>query len=267
MSNKRSVCFFMAVYGRKKLTRMSIYHMKRVMGEFESRGHSTSGFICCNEDDQGSYAESLGIEYFKVPNKPLGIKFSKMFNHALFKETDYICWMGSNNVHSEDYIQKCIEKIEGPKVVSFGCKKFLVAHADPLKRKTCVFRTRTDFHVCSSMQFYLNYSISNAVNFRTIYAPDQTHNFDGKINHALVDKWGDGVVETISSKEDDCLDIKDETNIHSYDSYIKKAPDIYPFGPSRSVLSKIYPEIKLLDEGYFDLVPDKSAEQEDEPSE
>lgn len=249
----------MAVYGRKELSRMSIYHMKRLIDTFTAAGHPSIGFIACDEEDQGEYAKSLGIEYFRVPNKPLGVKFSKMFTHALFKETDYVCWVGSNNLHSDEYIQKCIDTLSGDKKVTFGTNKFLVANVSKEHQKTCVFHTRHAMHLCSSMQFYLNYSLSRAVNFRHIYAPDQKFNFDGKINEAIVDKWNVSVVHRISSGDTDCLDLKNSENIHSYESYMKHSPHTYPNGPTRDELGDIYPEIKLLDEGYFDSAPDKTA--------
>jgi hypothetical protein len=92
------------------------------------------------------------------------------------------------------------------------------------------------------------------------YSQKQTCNFDGKINQAISNKWNETVIETISSDPDDCFDVKDGEDIHSYDSYMKKSPGVYPPNKKRSELVEIYEELKLLDLGYFNPECDKIVE-------
>lgn len=260
---KRSVCFFMLYHKRPELTRMSMWHMAKVVKMFNEAGHKAQGMVVgCGscEPKQKEYAEKLGLEHLSKKNDPLSNKFSFAYSHALMKETDYICKIDSNNFNSEKYWKKCIEFLGGSKHVTFGSNKFCVLNANEGVQGTCVFTTRQKIHLCNSGQFYLNYSLSNAVNFRSIYASDQKCNFDGKINEAFRDKWGESVIKTISSESDDCFDVKDGTDIHSYESYIRRSPNVYPKYKDRSELVEEHEELKLLDLGYFSLRTDKIVE-------
>ena len=249
--NLRTVCFFMLYHNRPELTRMSMWHMAKVIKRFNKAGHMSVGMVVGDDLKQAEYAESLGLEHVYMANDPLHKKFSNTWQLALLKETDYVCWLGSNNIHSDAYWSKCLKVLEGPKEVSFGSNKFSIVHASKDVQPTCTFKTRKDIHLCSAGQFYLNWSLSNAVNFRSIYTEGQTFNFDGKINQALVAKWGNEIIKTISSEPSDCLDIKNEENIHSYQSYMRKRNSAYPAYKDRSKLLDIFEELRMLDNGQF----------------
>lgn len=252
--NLRTVCFFMIYHGRPELTRMSMWHMAKVIKKFNKAGHQSIGIVIGDDFKQAEYAESLGLEHMYMANDPLDKKFSFTWQQALLKETDYICWLGSNNLHSDGYWNRCIDILGGPKKVSFGTNKFTVVSADPENQKTCVFKTRSTIHLCSAGQFYLNWSLSEAVNFRTIFKPGQKFNFDGVINKAFYKKWKKNYVETISSHPDDCLDVKSDDNIHSYESYIRKSPDVYPFYKDRDLVFEDFEELKMLENGQFNVL-------------
>lgn len=259
----------MLIHSREELARMSMYHMARVIKKFNDAGHTCHGIVfgdAVAEPDQFKYALDLGLIPYHIINDPLYLKFRFAWQTALLQQTEYVCKMDSNNVNSEDYWDRCLEKIGGVRVVTFGTPHFLVAHRNIDTEKTRVFTTRKHKHLCNSGQFYLTYSLSKVIDFNKLYKEGQKCNFDGEINILINEKWGDEVTHRLSPAEGlDCVDIKDGTDIHPYASYISR--DHYPLGPVRSELGSIYPEVKLLDEGYFALAPDKSAEQEDEPSE
>lgn len=263
----RSVCFFMLYHKRPELTRMSMWHMAKVIKMFNEAGHQAQGIVIGDDPIQAKYAESLGLEHFQKENEPLYKKFAAGYQYALLKETEYICKMDSNNFNSEEYWNRCIEVMGGPKLASFGTNRFTVMSADPKKEHTCIFKTRKKIHLCNSGQFYLNWTLSTAINFRSIYKDGQTSNFDGKINEAITERWNPEIVHTISSHPDDCFDVKDGDDIHSYDSYIRKRNGVYPANLDRSELKEKYEEIRLLDEGFFSLENDKIVAPEAEPSE
>lgn len=249
--NRRTVCFFMLYHGRPELTRMSLWHMAKTIKKFTESGHKSIGIVVGDDLKQAEYAESLGLEHMYMANDPLDKKFSFTWTQALLKETDYLCWLGSNNLHSDAYWNRCIKVLEGEKQVSFGSNKFSIVHASKGVEPTCTFTTRKNIHLCSAGQFYLNWSLSNAINFRSVYAEGQKFNFDGKINQALASKWGDGVIKTISSDPADCLDVKNDENIHSYQSYVRKRGKAYPAYKDRSKLVEMFEELKMLDNGQF----------------
>lgn len=250
--NFRSVCFFMLYHNRPEVTRMSMWHMKKVIDRFNAAGHKAMGVVFGNEDEQKRYAEFLGLEHITIANSPLSRKFEAAYTNALWKDTEYICKVDSNNFNDFSYWDKCIETVGGIKLVSFGTNRFTVVSADKNVQPTCVFKTRQKKHLCNSGQFYLTYSLKQAVNFSNIYPEGITHNFDGRINDAIVKKWNDdNNIHTISSNPQDCFDVKDGTDIHSYASYIKKSPDTYPRYDKRSELTKRYRELTLLDQGFF----------------
>jgi hypothetical protein len=225
--------------------------MAKTIKKFSEAGHKSIGIVVGDDLKQADYAESLGLEHMYMANDPLDKKFSFTWTQALLKETDYVCWLGSNNLHSDAYWNRCIKVLEGEKQVSFGSNKFSIVHASKGVEPTCTFTTRKNIHLCSAGQFYLNWSLSNAVNFRSVYAEGQKFNFDGKINQALAGKWGDDVIKTISSDPSDCLDVKNDENIHSYQSYVRKRGKAYPAYKDRSKLVEKFEELKMLDNGQF----------------
>ncbi len=250
--NYRSVCFFMLYHKRPEITRMSMWHMKKVIDRFNAAGHKAQGIVFGDEEDQKKYADFLGIEHIAVPNSPLSKKFQASYMNALWKKADYVCKIDSNNFNDFSYWDKCIEFIKGSKVVSFGTNRFTIISSDKKKEDTCVFKTRKTRHLCNSGQFYLTYSLDQAVDFTKIYPEKATNNFDGRINDAIMDKWRDeSLIHTISSNPDDCFDVKDGTDIHSYDSYIRRSPRVYPKYQKRSKLVPKYKELTLLDQGFF----------------
>jgi len=240
-----------------------MWHMAKVIKMFNEAGHKAQGIVigCAGcEPKQKEYSEKLGLEYFDKKNTPLSSKFAFAYTQALLKETDYVCKLDSNNFNSNRYWQKCIEALKGEKMVTFGTNRFTIVSSDEKQEKTCVFKTRKSIHLCNSGQFYLNWSLSQAVNFRSVYTKGQRANFDGVINETITAKWGESVVKTISSSATDCFDVKDGTDIHSYESYIRRRPDVYPAFKDRSVLVEEYEELKLLDLGYFKTSCDKIVE-------
>ena len=246
--NKRTVCFFMVYYKRPELTRMSMYHMAKIIKKFTDAGHPSVGIVVGDEPQQKSYAESLGLEHHSQPNLPLRDKFASAFQEALKTDSDYVCWLGSNNIHSEEYLDKCIVSLEGEAVPSFGTNRFTVLSTDKKNQETCVFTCRR-YHLVSAGQFYFSISLKKAVNFSTVYGHEQTLNFDGKVNAAMVKKWDESVLHKASCEPEDCLDIKDGTDMHSYDSYISLKH--YPRHIYRDELYTKYEELQMLERGDF----------------
>jgi hypothetical protein len=246
--NKRTVCFFMVYYKRPELTRMSMYHMSKIIKKFSDAGHPSAGIVIGDEPKQKAYAQSLGLEHHDCPNRPLENKFASAFQEALRTDSNYICWLGSNNLHSEEYLDKCIAALEGEHVPSFGTNRFTILSTEEANQETCIFVTRR-YHLVSAGQFYLSHSLKKAVNFSGLYSKEQTKDFDGAVNSAMVNKWDDSVLHRISSEPEDCLDIKDGMDIHSYDSYIRRKN--YPRHLSRSELYASTPELQMLERGDF----------------
>lgn len=256
----------MLFHERPALTRMSMYHAARVIKMFNAAGHRAIGIVIgdgIKEPEQFDYARELGLLPYHAQNDPLYRKFRFAWQCAVQQQTDYVCKIDSNNLNSDAYWQRCIEKLGGKKVVTFGTSHFTVVSAYPEEERTCHFKTRQAIHLCNSGQFYLRYSIETCLDLGSLYDEGQTYNFDGYINKKLSGKWGDAVVVRLDTMEPmDCLDIKDGTDIHSYESYISRAPKTYSYGPNRSALKESWEELRLLDEGYFGPIPCKSAEQE-----
>lgn len=238
----------MAYHSRPELTKMSMYHMKRVIDMFNNAGHKSIGIVIGDKNDMSDYAESLGLEHVEYPNDDLTEKFITCWISAIRKNTEYMCWLGSNNIHSDEYWQKCIETLGGNKKVSFGCKKILIVSTDKEKQETCVFNTR-GAHLTSSGQFFLNYSFKKCINIFDVYEKGQTFNFDGKVNEKFFGMWGEEVVECISKEPEDCIDIKNNENIHTYESYIKV--DSYPRYDNRDVIFSKHKELIMLENGDF----------------
>jgi hypothetical protein len=83
----------------------------------------------------------------------------------------------------------------------------------------------------------------------TVYDREQTFNFDGKILDAMTDKWGKDIIELVTHDEEDCLDIKNSVNIHSYQSYMNRSH--YPRYESKDVLRHRHPSFDLYLRGVF----------------
>lgn len=246
---KPTVCFFMVYHRRYSLTRMSLHHMVDTIKSFNDDGFNSIGVVIGNDPRQAKFCDEHGIEHHFYPNDPLSQKFQFAWLTCIHKQKDYICWLGSNNVHSKEYFEKCKERISKNKCATFGSNKFVVMNMDPDINETCVFNTRGKYLV-SSGQFFLTYTLENSVDLLGMYSKNQTFDFDGCIIRQITDKWGWSVVERISSDPEDCIDVKDSDNIHSYESYISRPQ--YPRWDSNLIVASNHLRIQELMDGDYE---------------
>lgn len=246
----RSLCFFMVYHDRTALTKMSIDDMVGAMRYFSDEGHDVQGLVIGDSYNVAEYARGLGLRHEMFSNRPVSDKFCYAWLRAIQSRCDYIVWWGSNNVHGAGYLAECNERLLGNKVATFGTRNCVVVSAEPTQKETCVFTPR-DHYLISSGQFFLTHSLENSVNLLTLYDYDQKFNFDGKVLDAMTDKWGKDIIEVVTHDEEDCLDVKNQVNIHSYDSYM--AMSHYPRYESREVIRHRHPSLHLYLDGWFDL--------------
>jgi hypothetical protein len=244
----RSVCFFMVYHARPALTKMALDDMQGAMQFFSYDGHDVVGLAIGGSYDVAQFCASRGIQHEMFANDPVSNKFSYAWLRAIQMGCDYIAWWGSNNVHGAGYLVQCAGVLEGKKVATFGTKNCVIMSAMPGEEDTCVFTPR-DHYLISSGQFFLTHSLRHSVNPLTIYDSDQTFNFDGKVIDAMVDKWGEDIILDVSFDEEDCIDIKNGVNIHSYSSYMEVAG--YPRYLSREVIRHRHPSLDLYLDGHF----------------
>lgn len=249
--DKKSVVFFMLYHKRPEVTRMSLWHMAKVIKKFKEAGHECEGIVIGSEPEQKAYCEDLGLEHVDFPNNPLNEKFKKAWVEALARKKDYICWLGSNNVHSDSFWDKCLEKISGSAIPSFGTKNFTIVDADKANQKTMKW-TRRRYHVCSCGQFFYSKTIRKTVDMNTIFERDVNKNknrdFDGSLNKALTDRWGADTIQTIDSEGLDCIDVKTGEDIHAFDRYKNGR---YPQEYTRDEIFQKFEELQMLEEGAF----------------
>ena len=243
----RSICFFMVYHDRPALTKMSIDDMVCAMQYFKGEGHDVQAVVIGDSYNIANFCNEMGVRHEMFVNKPVSDKFSYAWLRAVQAGCDYIAWWGSNNVHGAGYLAECNEVLCGHKVATFGTQNCVIVSAHGSK-DTCVFRPRGKYLI-SSGQFFLTHSIRNSVNPLTIYDAEQTFNFDGKILDAMTSKWGDDIVQVVTHDEEACLDIKNDVNIHSYQSYMNMAH--YPRYDSREVIRHRHPSLDLYLRGVF----------------
>lgn len=223
--------------------------MVDVIQDFEKSGFECSGIVIGDDERQAEFCDQNGLVHYHHVNDPLSYKFQFAWMKAIHEQKDYICWLGSNNIHSQQYWDACKERIRGNKCATFGSNKFVVMSSDSEKNETCVFNTRGKYLV-SSGQFFLTYSLENSVDLLKVYKKDQTFDFDGKLLEQMTSKWGWGIVENISDDPESCIDVKDEMNIHSYESYIKEPH--YPRWDSNLEIASKHPRIHELMNGEYE---------------
>jgi hypothetical protein len=216
---------------------------------FNEDGFDSIGVVIGDDPRQAKFCEENGLEHHFYPNDPLSFKFQFAWMTCIHKQKDYICWLGSNNVHSKSYFDKCKKRLSKNKCATFGSNKFVVMSQDPQVNETCVFNTRGNYLV-SSGQFFLTYTLENSIDILGMYDKSTRFDFDGKILREITNKWGWSVVELISSDPEDCIDVKNDENIHSYESYINR--DQYPRWDSNLIVSSRYPRIQELMNGDYE---------------
>ena len=250
-ADKKSVCFFMVYYRRPELTRMSMWHMAKVIKKFTEAGHECCGIVIGNEPEQAEYCESLGLEHLEHGNADLSKKFEFAWKEAMKKETSYICWLGSNNVNSDDFWDKALEKVNGQAVVSFGSKNFTIVDLNKENQKTMAW-TRRSFHLCSCGQFFYRYTLAKTVNFSTVFQKTKNKeartDFDGSMNQTIANRWGKESFEALESDPLDCIDVKSDVDIHPFKRY---ETGTYPQHYSRDEIFEKFEELKMLEDGYF----------------
>lgn len=245
----KSVCFFMAYHDRPSLTKMSIDHMADTARLFNQNGITATCLVVGSDPEIESFCRDQGLDHQWFDNHPLSDKFVFLWLRAIQKRMEYLCWMGSNNVHGDGYWIQAMDVIRGKKVATFGSRNCVIMSADPERKETCVFRPSRGYLI-SSGQFFLRYSLLNSVNLLTVYDDDQTFNFDGKILDSMTNKWGHDIIELVEFDEEDCIDVKDGTNIHSYESYMSF--DHYPRYELSTEIAPRHPRLKMLFDGYYD---------------
>ena len=216
----RSVCFFMVYHGRPALTKMSIDDMSLAMSTLKNSGIDCKGIVIGDSYHVAKFCEGLGIRHEMFENKPVADKFTYAWLRAIQHRCDYICWYGSNNVHHAGYWDVAAQRLAGNKVVTFGTRNCVIMSADPEEEWGCVFHP-TPGYLISSGQFFLTSTLINTVNLLTLYHKDQKFNFDGMLLDCLTEKWGQDIVEVIEFDEEDCVDVKNDVNIHSFESYMR----------------------------------------------
>ncbi len=247
---------------------MSMWALRRAMDKFKEAGHDPVAIVVGSEEGPGKYAESLGMTWLKHDNEPLGKKLCFCVNKALATGATYIVKVDSNNAYSDEYIDKCIEALQ-ENYTYFGTKHFLVAHQRPEEERTVIFRCRGKYTPCGTMQFYGRRALLNAtMGIENVWPEDIEVGFDWRLNKAIRDHWGEKYVGIISEEPFDCVDVKGDTDINSYESYLPhKSTQYTNRGPNRMVVPGMFEAVRLLDEGYFAEALDKIAAQEAEPSE
>ena len=242
----------MPFHGRAEITKMSMFHLARVMHVFEMHGHLTKCFVIGDEEEQGKYAESLGFEWVKFPNDPLVGKMRKMYDHAVSKDCDYICKMDSNNLYDVDYILDCARFLgENFPPPMFGTQKFLISSRD--KDKTIVFSPMgSKQHICGTSAFIKTKVLKEDLNIRDVFEDDLKSKFDGHLNVAVRVKYGDSIIGKLRYNNWNALDVKESDDMHDYDIYSKFAEqNELDYGPSKKVLYEMFEELEMLDSGYF----------------
>jgi hypothetical protein len=250
--DKKSVVFFMVYHKRPELTRMSLWHMAKVAKKFRDAGHEVDTIVIGSEPEQRDYCEKLGIEHLWFKNDPLFEKMKFAWMSAKEKNRDYICWMGSNNVHSDEFWEKSMKKINGHAVASFGTKNFTIVDSNPKNQKTMKW-TRRRYHTCSCGQFFFTRTIKKTINFQEVFSrpknSQEGNDFDGSINNQLVQRWGPSIIEAHEDSDGlDCIDIKSDTDIHSFDRYTKGR---YPQDFTRDEIYSKFEELQMLESGEF----------------
>ena len=85
---KKSVTFFMLYHKRPELTRMSLWHMAKVVGRFKDAGHEVHTVVIGDEENQRSYCDSIGLDHYSFKNDPLHKKFKFAWTTSIKKKTD-----------------------------------------------------------------------------------------------------------------------------------------------------------------------------------
>lgn len=247
-----SVCFFMVYHRRPEITRMAIYHMAKVLKKFSDAGHECSSFVVGDEDDQETYCNKLGLNHVRFKNDPLPDKFKYAWSCAIQDNKDYICWLGSNNVHSDDFWNKCLERISGKAIPTFGTKNFTIVDNDFSNQKTLTW-TRRKYAFCSSGQFFYTTTIKKCVKLDQVFNRSANtvdkKDFDGSINKAIHSKYGaDDVFISLDSHPLDCIDVKTNFDMHPFKDYDKGAlPQRY----TRDEVFGLFEELQMLEKREF----------------
>lgn len=245
--DKPSVCFFMLYYKRPELTRMSMWHMAKTLKRFREAGHECEGIVIGSDRKQQEYAESLGLEHIHQSNDPLARKFLRAFKEAIAKEKDYVCKVDSNNVHSDDFWDKCIEHLKEPRK-TFGTQNFTIVDSRDRTKEGVVW-VANSYQTCNSGQFYNTKFLKlSAHGFHIKFFPSHmTRKFDALVNRAMRNKYR-SCFSYVDRHFLDCIDVKSDTDIHKYDSYAKhrRLERIKP-----EEIFDHFEELKLLQDGYF----------------
>jgi len=254
---KKSVTFFMLYHKRPEVTRMSMWHMAKVIDKFRKAGHECKGIVIGSEPKQAEYCKSLGLQHLEFENDPLPEKFKFAFESALMQGTDYICWLGSNNVHSDKYWETCLDQLSKDPVATFGSTRFTIVNIDKDTQKTMAW-SRRGYHLCSCGQFYNTNALKKTIDFHNVFRSDRNlakaedsgkgMDFDGSINNWLAKQWTPRILHAIDCDGLSVIDIKSQDDVHSFERYFRGN---YPQEYTRDEIFERFEELQKLEDGYF----------------
>lgn len=243
-----TVCFFMVYHSRPQLTKMSIDDMHMAMSQFKNHGITCKALVIGDSYNVAQFCHDRGIRHEMFANKPIAHKFTYAWLRAMQQNTDYICWYGSNNVHSAGYWETCVDVMNTGGNISFGTTNCVIMSTQPRESKTCLFHP-SERYLISSGQFFLRSALMSNVNLLTLYEDDQTFSFDGSLMDQLFENLVDWEPRVVTYDEEDCIDVKGNVNIHSYTSYMKAGYAAYE---DRSVIIPRHPVLQLYFNGLYD---------------
>ena len=215
----KSICFFMVYHGRPELTKMSIDDMNLAMHHFINRGFDVTAVVIGDSPDVEGFCNDMSVTHETFKNDPVADKFTYAWMRAAQQRCDYICWYGSNNVHHAGYWEEAMNTLMFEDVSTLGTTNCLVMSADRDKTEGCIFHP-TEGYVISSGQFFRTRDLIKSVNILTVYNRDQTCNFDGVLLDAIKEECGPYALTVVTHCEEDCIDVKNSENIHSFQAYM-----------------------------------------------
>lgn len=214
-----SVCFFMVYHKRHALTKMAIDDMANAMDMMEKEGIEVEGLVIGDSYNVADFCVHHRIRHEMFRNNPLAHKMTYAFLRAIQSRCEYICWYGSNNLHSDAYWEKCIDALWDKRKATFGTRNCLIMSTEDLKPEVYRFHP-SEGYLISSGQFFLRHTLVSSLNLLTLFGDEQLYAFDGSIMAALFDRWDpETLVTHVENDWDDCIDVKNDINIHSYESF------------------------------------------------
>lgn len=227
------------VWKRPEATEITYKGFDRIQERLKEAGIDSEVLVTSSEPEHTAKATDRGYNVFEYKNLPVAEKYDAAMHETLNYEWDFLMSMDSNNLLSDDYIKRWVEKSNQEENRFFGSSSFIALDS----KNEYMFRYKTRrVNILSNVGKGIRRDVWEHMRKVGSFVTDKSRNsnLDGMSNR-MVKKFvlgRKGYRHSICKECDGVLDFKSDVDMHDHVSRNAKEKADIPY------LIKLFPELQ-----------------------